>query len=438
MPSPDSPDRPAHSATGSPEGDATSKRRPRPPAWLLATVLVGSCGVALFIAEVAIRVIMGPPREWAGAPLYVGEGAPSSSVTFHADPSVGWRMVPNAEFEWTIDGRSNRYVANEQGFRSPYTRAEFAAGERRVVVLGDSFTFGTGVDSEDSWPALIDRRLADATVYNMGMPGVGVDQMWRIYAEYGAALEPHVVVLGFVDQDWDRSMTAFRLPEGLSKPTFTLEGGALRALTADDRPGHNRLRLERNSGVWGLVRLGSRGLGRVAPVGAWWRVNAAVLDTLAAEVRDRGARLIVVRIPNRGVPGFPQLARHLSARGVAYLDLTEPEREEWFFRTDDHIDEDGHRFVAESVTPLVRAALDAAGAGPGGQARAVHPRRLRTSGPNPVHVGAGIVVHRHEAPILPEALPTMDHQRVPDLRIRVDEIVGHVGTGQGLQATPFR
>lgn len=348
------------------EGETPSGAPTRPPAWLLAAVLVGSCGLALVVAEVAIRVIMGPPREWAGAPLYVGEDAPRSSVTFLADPSVGWRMVPNAGFEWTIDGRSHRYEANDQGFRSGYTSAEFAGREQRVVVLGDSFTFGTGVAAEDAWPAIVDGLLTDAAVYNMGLPGVGVDQMWRIYAEYGARLEPDVVVLGFVDQDWDRSMTAFRLPEGLSKPTYVLEDGALRPQTAEDRPGRNRLRLERNSGVWGLLRLGSRGLGRLAPVGPWWHRNAAVLDTLAAEVRKQGARLVVVRIPNRGVPPFPQLARHLAANDVDYLDLTEPERDEFFFRTDDHIDEDGHRFVAESVAPLVRAALNAPDPRPGG------------------------------------------------------------------------
>ena len=93
----------------------------RSPALALGLSLV----FALAFAEGLVRLVMGPVEAWAPAPIYVGEASNRASGTFLADSLTGWRMHPSSSFVWTIDGRDRPYEANDAGFRSPYSHAEF-------------------------------------------------------------------------------------------------------------------------------------------------------------------------------------------------------------------------------------------------------------------------------------------------------------------------
>ena len=68
------------------------------------------------------------------------------------------------------------------------------------------------------------------------MPGFGLDQMWMSVRHQALPLKPRLVIVAFIDEDLDRSLTAYRQWEGFNKPTFELEGGILRPQNAHDRP----------------------------------------------------------------------------------------------------------------------------------------------------------------------------------------------------------
>jgi lysophospholipase L1-like esterase len=71
-----------------------------------------------------------------------------------------------------------------------------------IVALGDSYTFGAGVDDGDEYPAVIERRLAGkAEVINLGVGGWGLTQEIRRYYELGALYQPVAVVLQFSAND---------------------------------------------------------------------------------------------------------------------------------------------------------------------------------------------------------------------------------------------
>jgi lysophospholipase L1-like esterase len=78
-------------------------------------------------------------------------------------------------FSGYVEGTPVVVETNEDGLRSGHSRRAFLAHGVRVAVLGDSFTFGAGVDAADAFPARLERRLrarpgtADAAVLNAGV-----------------------------------------------------------------------------------------------------------------------------------------------------------------------------------------------------------------------------------------------------------------------------
>ena len=58
-----------------------------------------------------------------------------------------------------FEGNHVLVQTNEDGLRTAYSRESFCALERRVVCLGDSFTFGAWIEAEKAYPEVLERRL---------------------------------------------------------------------------------------------------------------------------------------------------------------------------------------------------------------------------------------------------------------------------------------
>ncbi len=101
-------------------------------------------------------------------------------------------------WSYSIDGDGDRRVP---GSPDP------EAAETRVLVLGDSYTFGWGLDDQDTLPSLLQARLessktlGQAAVINGGVPGFNTMQEASYLASRWDRWRPDVVVLGFVMND---------------------------------------------------------------------------------------------------------------------------------------------------------------------------------------------------------------------------------------------
>jgi hypothetical protein len=97
---------------------------------------------------------------------------------------------------------------NDLGFRDPrdYTLAK-PARTFRILVLGDSVTFGHGAVYETTYPYLLEQRLkawrADVNweVWNLGVPGYNTADELAYLEEVGARFNPDLVVVGFYPND---------------------------------------------------------------------------------------------------------------------------------------------------------------------------------------------------------------------------------------------
>jgi lysophospholipase L1-like esterase len=75
----------------------------------------------------------------------------------------------------------------------------------RVLALGDSFTYGWGVDGAQAWPKVAERMLAekgrDAEVLNLGCPGSSVDAYALIAEKAIPLLQPDLVLVAVLQGD---------------------------------------------------------------------------------------------------------------------------------------------------------------------------------------------------------------------------------------------
>lgn len=100
---------------------------------------------------------------------------------------------------------SGRYcIVNAQGFHDSQDFAKPAAEVvgPRVLVLGDSFTFGEAADIGHSYVETIEALLPDALVWNTGIFGVGSDQELAAFEKFAPILQPDIAILGFYINDF--------------------------------------------------------------------------------------------------------------------------------------------------------------------------------------------------------------------------------------------
>jgi len=168
-----------------------------------------------------------------GVPLLGGElllriALPQSTMMPRLVSSTAYgHALPRATvMEERLDGHwSFRYGVNELGYRGRAVPPGPNPAGGNLVVLGDSYSFGEGVDDGEEYPAVLAGLLpAPANVINLSVPGYALTQQIRWYHDFGAAYEPAVVVLQFTDND---------LWENLANPVTRIEGG--RFLFEDSR-----------------------------------------------------------------------------------------------------------------------------------------------------------------------------------------------------------
>jgi|GEM_PF-6990630 len=119
---------------------------------------------------------------------------------------------------------------NSKGLRGKEYDYEKAPGTKRIIILGDSYTFGLGVNEDETFSAklseLFQKSGAKTDVINMGVNGYGTDQEYLLLSEEGIKYSPDAAVcMFFVGNDIQNNNSS--LQYGKQKPYFTIESGEL-------------------------------------------------------------------------------------------------------------------------------------------------------------------------------------------------------------------
>ncbi len=137
------------------------------------------------------------------------------------DSLRGWAVAPGIANK-TVFG-DKILNSTPRGVRGtadvPYDRPP---GRGRILVFGDSYTFGDEVSDTETYAADLGRLLPRVDVLNLGVHGYGHDQMLEYLRSEGVKYRPDVVLLGYVWFDQYRNLFDFT---GYAKPVFELRDG---------------------------------------------------------------------------------------------------------------------------------------------------------------------------------------------------------------------
>lgn len=316
---------------------------------LRLALLVGSTVLCLGAGELVLRLVgLFPP-----APRYhVGERTGRSGKNFVEDELVGWRMKPDRTFRWRGEEGDVEYRSNASGCRSPRP-FQIAQGERRVAVVGDSHSFGFGMEYSDSFGARFEAEHPGVVVQNFSQPGFGVDQMWLALRHQALPLKPELVIVGIYVNDFERSLTAFRAREGFTKPRYRWSGEQLVPMTAADRPSVLFRALDHHSHVVSAVRSVLRKLSFEWGVGEPWSLNEAILDAIRRDCRDAGANVVFLFIPDRNWRPIASLQQYAEDSSAVLVDLSDSAHRPEYFLDDGHLSAAGHELAARELARCV-------------------------------------------------------------------------------------
>ena len=243
------------------------------------------------------------------------------------------------------------------GLRSPPIRKD-RASVYRILIVGDSFAFGQGVDAADRFDAFLNELEIEGKqveVVNSGVMGCGTDQQLLWFEREGIRLRPDLVVLMTYENDLEDVLKTKLWAR--AKPAFVQQNGELQ-LTGVPVP------------AWGWLRSHSYLVGfamtKIAPNTARPIVDPEAGIGLVRALRDRlqrGANAV-------GIPLLPVLfskrdslrAKRLDWKselvrdGVLDLDptfLAERELDELYFEVDEHWNESGHRIVGARLRAAI-------------------------------------------------------------------------------------
>lgn len=358
---------------------------------IIASMLLGTA-IALFAVEGVSRAFF---------PAWAPRTGRLADFWRH-DPVYGWSHRAGHTGKFSSHGFDTSVRINTHGFRGPERGYEKPVGTRRVVVLGDSYVWGFGVEEAEIFTTLIENRLGPKLqVINLGVSGYSTDQELLLYRNEGHRYSPDAVVLVVASNDVaDNARSVAYVVYG--KPLFDIKGEEL-VLTNDPVP-HAPL-WER--AVFALARQ-SYVLNQLNRVRENWSLGSALetsadqpvpaverefpfthaerLTTrLIAEVRqaaeESGAAFLVVLVDQiYAGRKFPDYLASLGMNVVSLDDHIRADDASLHLPDDFHWSARGHESVADALAPRIESLLapkDAEDPGIGSAGPQSDPLRVR-------------------------------------------------------------
>lgn len=351
------------------------------------TVLV-SLLVSLFAAEIILHLTWTPPSLL-------------STRQFEQHPIYSWAPRP---------GISGRHVTMEYDYTFSHTLQGLRGGKlfstappvtslKRILFLGDSFTYGIGSGDDEIFFERINNALPAVEAINTGANGYGQRQQLAILDTLGASLKPDLVIIMFfwndIEDNLNEDMPSFSIDNdgNLIRTDISIPDDfdplALRKLKTEEEARESWFR---RTYLYKLFKEGIRGfrhslfgvrerkIQTMNQKNIGWDKTYELLQMMQQRCREIGARMIIASIPDYELVSPDQGALkgqdmlniavetkllELTAKlQIPYLDLL-PELKTrqaglstpLYYHTDRHLTPAGNNEVAEILLPFIKTNL---------------------------------------------------------------------------------
>jgi hypothetical protein len=347
--------------------------------------LTASLLIAFAIGECGLRMVWRRPPET----LAIGQ----TGIHQH-DPELGWRPKPLFTTPHTIDVDHTVTVrTNSKGWRDREHVTPAPPGTRRIVIVGDSYTFGWGVEDREHFPARLEALDPSLDVVALGASGWNLQQHLKVLVAEGFSYQPDLIVVALVNND----ITDFGIPTGPDQVSRRFVG---------ERPPDSKRSWFYMVDLFRSVAASSRAIGQAGiRLGLWdatdanylpddlkpaltkpppemqvrWTVALDYLGRIVAEAQQRQVPIVVATIPGKSSYDEARVTTSLSRSqyGPEDFDLPMPYRriDEWchargvrsfngyealkgqsglYFRHDPHLTAQGHEAFARALLGVIR------------------------------------------------------------------------------------
>jgi len=312
------------------------------------------------------------------------------------DGQLGWRLSPNWQGRHRHYDFNVRYSTNAYGFRGDFDTPPGRGGHRYAVV-GDSFTFGLGVNDGETFVSRMNMLSKGCDRYlNFGVPGFSTDQEYLLLQQRVFDFSPDgILLITYLGNDLFDNQLAFPLQARHGKPYFTLTDGrlvlenvpvpmvekplrpalpGLRNMVLGNEPVSLGSRME-GSEIVQLVRRGILGDSQRRDLfpqfknrfGPALKLYEALLVRIRSVCRAHGVGLVVVLMPGQSFVERPgsvsaqfqdyfraQILRMAARLGIEAIDVAQLLRDHaggkaLFYPHEGHLTEAGNLAVAEII-----------------------------------------------------------------------------------------
>jgi len=312
-------------------------------------------------------------------PMYV---SPERDRFWKYDPLLGWAHQPQQEGIFETPEFHTVVQINKNGLRDREHSYERQNEIKRILVLGDSFAWGYGVEESERFSQLVEKSL-DVEVINAGVSGYSTDQELLWYRNEGIKYETDLVILELAGNDVGDN-NQLLVSQIYYKPRFVIEEGQLVAIgypvpetspqgkfiySLSQRSSLAYFLVQRYFDVLSLYsgtkgnpdQANSPGTG-ISAKGEPFKLTIALIDEMRNIAESRNAKFMIVATDrwwnSRSGETYNDFINILRTKGFLVLDVEampgfDPEL--MLISNDGHWNQAGHKFVADKIEALIES-----------------------------------------------------------------------------------
>lgn len=269
-------------------------------------------------------------------------GTPRIGI-WRADPTFGWVHIPDSsgrhrkplayDVTYTIDARGHRVT-------------DGAYDRPKVLILGDSLTFGQGVEDSEPYPAILQGQFPGYKVINGGVSAWGTTQsLLQLEQQIQEHDDIELVVYSIIDDDFNRNylrktwLEHIQKSRGLQVPYYDVVDGKLVFQGLADAQG---------DGLEDSEALREKEIA----------VTQLLLARMAALSSEQSIPFVLVYLPTEDNSDFSQAM--IAAVGAdRFVDLRDAiDCANLHLRFDLHPNPECHRRIADALEPILHRAFD--------------------------------------------------------------------------------